>query len=92
MAEPKATWYRGSRFWLVGTQALYMAASFVYLAMFFHPEIVTEAFGVFGGIGAILLGGSTWTNLKERDNTKAQIQATGDRNVASIEAGSSVES
>ena len=75
MADETKNWYRDSRFWLVGTQALYMAASFVYLTMFFHPELVPEAFGVFGGVGAFLLGGGTWTNLKERDNTMARIEA-----------------
>jgi len=67
----------GSRFWKVGQQALYLAASFVYLAMYFHPEVVTEAFGVFGGIGAILLGGGTWTNNKERDVAQARVVASG---------------
>jgi len=77
MAETEDTWHRGSRFWRVGTQALYMAASFVYLTMAFHPGLVVEAFGVFGGVGAILLGGGTWTNLKERDLARAQAEADG---------------
>lgn len=72
MAE--GAWHRGSRFYRLGGHALYMSASFVYLTMGFHPELVVEAFGVFGGIGAILLGGSTWTNLKERDVEKAKVE------------------
>ena len=74
MAENGDTWHRGSRFWRVGTQALYMAASFVYLTMAFHPALVVEEFGVFGGVGAVLLGGGTWTNLKERDILKVQAE------------------
>jgi hypothetical protein len=66
-----------SRFWKIGQQALYLAASFVYLAMYFHPEVITEAFGVFGGVGAMLLGGGTWTNLKERDVAQARVQQAG---------------
>ena len=72
--EPKLGWHRGSRFYRLGGHALYMAASFVYLAMAFHPELVVEAFGIFGGIGAILLGGGTWTNIKERDVEKVRAQ------------------
>jgi hypothetical protein len=75
MAEEKQTWYRGSRFYRLGGHALYIAATFVYLAMYFHPEVITEAFGVFGGIGAFILGGGTWTNLKERDVSAAQVKA-----------------
>jgi len=70
--EVKDTWHRGSRFYRLGSHALYMAASFVYLSMAFHPDLVVESFGVFGGIGAILLGGGTWTNLKERDVAEAR--------------------
>jgi hypothetical protein len=75
MAETQETWHRGSRFYRLGGHALYISATFVYLAMYFHPEAITEAFGVFGGIGALILGGSTWTNLKERDISRAQVQA-----------------
>jgi hypothetical protein len=75
MAETQETWHRGSRFYRLGGHALYLAATFVYLSMYFQPEVVTEAFGVFGGICMLLLGGSTWTNLKERDISRAQVQA-----------------
>lgn len=75
MAEQADTWHRGSRFWRVGTHALYLAASFVYLSMAFHPELIAQAFGVFGGVGGILLGGGTWTNLKERDVQKEVVRS-----------------
>lgn len=65
--EKPDAWHRNSRFYRIGSHALYLAGSFVYIAFAFHPELVEAAFGVFGGIGAILLGGGTWTNLKERD-------------------------
>ena len=52
-----AKWHRGSRFYRLGGHALYMAASFVYLAMYFHPDLVTAAFGVFGGTAGIHAGG-----------------------------------
>jgi len=81
------SWHKGSRFWNVGTQALYMAGSFVYLAGGFRPQFVQEAIGAFTLIAGLLLGGGTWVNVKERDNAKAQIQATGDSDVARIDAG-----
>jgi len=86
VADKPKNWYGNSRFYLLGGSALYMSASFVYLCMWLHPDLVNAAFGVFGGTTAILLGGGTWVNAKERDNTKAQIQATGETNVARIDA------
>ena len=76
MAEkPKSpNWYRDSRFYLLGASALYMSASFVYISMWLHPDLVNAAFGVFGGTTAMLLGGGTWINSKERDNTMARIE------------------
>ena len=72
--EPK-NWYGNSRFYLLGASALYMSASFVYICMWLHPDLVNAAFGVFGGTTALLLGGGTWVNAKERDNVKARIEA-----------------
>jgi len=73
-----APWHRGSRFYRLGSHALYMAGSFVYATLAFRPELVIEAFGVFGGIGALLLGGGTWTNLKERDIRRAEVRSNGE--------------
>ena len=64
---------RDSRFWKLGQQALYISASFVYLAGYLHPEFVTAAFGVFSMVAGLLLGGGTWTNLKERDVAQARL-------------------
>ena len=68
-------WHRGSRFYRLGSHAMYLAAVMVYAAMAFRPEVVTEAFGVFGGVSALLLGGGTWKNLKHREVAKAQVEA-----------------
>jgi hypothetical protein len=61
------TWHRGSRFYRLGSHALYMAGSYVYLAGAFRLEYVQEAFGSFGLVVGLLLGGGAWTNIKERD-------------------------
>lgn len=64
---------KNSRFWKLGQHALYLSASFVYIAFWVAPDLVTAAFGVFGGLGTVLLGGGTWTNLKERDVAQARL-------------------
>ena len=64
---------KDSRFWKLGQHALYLAATFVYISFWRHPDFVTAAFGVFGGIATVLLGGGTWTNLKERDVAQARL-------------------
>ena len=63
--ESKA-WHRGSRFYRLGSHAVYMAGSFVYLAGGFRPEYVQETIGAFTMIAGLLLGGSAWTNIRER--------------------------
>ena len=63
--ESKA-WHRGSRFYRLGSHALYMAGSFVYLSGAFRLDFVQEAFGAFGLVVGLLLGGSAWTNIRER--------------------------
>ena len=74
-AAESATWHRGSRFYRLGGHALYLAALMAYGCMAFRPEAITEAFGVFGGVAALLLGGGAWTNIKERDNEAERIRA-----------------
>jgi hypothetical protein len=56
-----------SRFYRLGSHAMYMAGSFVYLAGGFRPEYVQEALGAFSMVVGLLLGGAAWTNAKERD-------------------------
>jgi len=70
-----ANWHRGSRFYRLGSHALYLAAVMVYASMAFRPEVITESFGVFGGVSALLLGGGTWINSKERDVSRAEVEA-----------------
>jgi hypothetical protein len=64
---------RDSRFWKVGTQALYMTFLFVILAGVFRAEHVQIAMGSFTLVAGLLLGGGTWTNLKERDVAQARL-------------------
>lgn len=69
-----AGWARGSRFYRIGSHALYLSAVMVYIAMAFRPESISESIGVFGGVSAVLLGGGTWVNAKERDVMVAQAR------------------
>ena len=75
MANGEGSWHRGSRFYRLGSHALYMAGSFVYLAGGFRPEFIQEAIGAFTLVAGVLLGGSTWTNIKERDVEASRINA-----------------
>lgn len=70
MPPSEESWHRGSRFYRIGSHALYISSSFVLLAGAFRPEFVQAAIGAFSLIAGLLLGGSTWTNLKERDVEK----------------------
>lgn len=68
-------WHKGSRFWLLGMQALWLGAVLCVLVIFRVPEAVPEALGMYGGLGAVILGGGTWQNLKDRDVYRAQAEA-----------------
>lgn len=61
------SWHRGSRFYAVGRQALWLAATLVVLCICFARDSVGEALLAFGGTVGTLLGGGTWSNIKERD-------------------------
>ena len=77
MDEQPTQWHKGSRFYRIGSHALYIASSFVFLAGGFRTEFVREAIGAFTLVAGLLLGGSTWTNLKERDTERTRVEVTG---------------
>lgn len=52
---------------MVGAQALWLSAGLVVLCVAFAKDAVGEALIVFGGTAATLLGGGTWSNVKERN-------------------------
>jgi hypothetical protein len=63
-----------SRFWTLAGHALYLSAGLSYGAMAFRPESVTQAFGLLGGTIALIFGGGSWVNAKERDVWEAQVR------------------
>ena len=66
-----------SRVLKLGQQALYLSALMVFLAGGFRPEFVQAALGAFSLVAGLVLGGGTWTNLKERDIAQARVVANG---------------
>jgi hypothetical protein len=74
MSEPTEPRKHKSRFWQLAAHALYLSAGIAYGAMAFRPESVTQAFGVFGGTVALIFGGGSWVNAKERDVWQTQAE------------------
>jgi hypothetical protein len=69
-----------SRVLKIGREALYITAIMVYLAGGFRPEFVQAALGAYTLIAGLVLGGGTWTNLKERDVAQARLASGGGSN------------
>lgn len=74
MSEPTEPKKHPSRFWMLASHALYLSAGMAYASMAFRPESVTQAFGVFGGTVALIFGGGSWVNAKERDVWQTQAE------------------
>jgi hypothetical protein len=66
-----------SRVQKTGREALYITAIMVFLAGGFRPEFVQAALGAYTLIAGLVLGGGTWTNLKERDVAQARLASGG---------------
>ena len=57
-------WHKGSRFWLLGAQALWLSWLLVPLALLFRADATEEAMGAFGAVAFVLLGGGATYNYK----------------------------
>lgn len=58
-------WHKGSRFYLVGLQALWLSWAVIPVTLYFWPAAVEEAIGVFGLVSFTLLGGGAASNFQQ---------------------------
>ena len=70
-------WHKGSRFWLIGTQALWLSWAIVPFAAFKAPSAIEEAIGAFSLTTFVLLGGGAASNFQQARNA---VQTQGARN------------
>lgn len=58
-------WHKGSRFWLIGTQALWLSWGLVVFVAFKAPAAIEEAIGAFSLATFVLLGGGAASNFQQ---------------------------
>lgn len=67
-------WHKGSRFYLVGLQALWLSWFVIPVVLYWQPAAVEEAIGVFGLVSFTLLGGGAASNFQQARAAVAEAQ------------------
>jgi hypothetical protein len=81
-------WHKGSRYWKVAREAVWIAGLLAGSAVAFRPGSVEAAFGMFGGIVGVALAGAAWTNGKERSaEFQTAVALREEKAAARVEAG-----
>lgn len=70
-------WHKGSRFWMIGTQALWLSWSLVILCAWQAPQAIEEAIGAFSLVAFALLGGGAASNFQQARATVRDAQSGG---------------
>lgn len=77
--EQRAKWHRGSRFWRGALELQRLAFLALAGVLYFAPDHVPAALGVFGLLGTTIYGGGAYVNAKERNPeviaATAQVEA-----------------
>lgn len=67
-------WHKGSRFYLIGAQALWLSWFTIPLVLWLRPEAVEEALGIFGLATFTLLGGGAAHNFQQARSAVADAR------------------
>jgi hypothetical protein len=69
-------WHKGSRFWMVGLQALWASWLLVPFVAWIAPAAIEEAIGAFSLISFTLLGGGAASNFQQAKQGPRPEEAT----------------